>query len=130
MIIWYIKGKRWFWDGNEYVDVPMIYGKKDCAIEESRLTDDWLLAHGYRSEGAATRGLGSINWREKTPCRDREAYAEYKDVEAPPLRYKIYRCFEIVILDKDGNQVGESDYVYTSRKDAEDMAIHKLKMEG
>ena len=45
------------------------------------------------------------------------------------LKYKIYRCYEIVILDEHDNQIGDSDYVYTDRKDAKACAEHRLQIE-
>ena len=44
------------------------------------------------------------------------------------LRYKIYKCYEIVILDEEDNEVGECNYCYGTRKDAEEMAKHELKL--
>lgn len=43
------------------------------------------------------------------------------------LKYKIYRCYEVRIEDKDGNQIGESEYIYTDRKDAKKRAEEMLK---
>lgn len=43
------------------------------------------------------------------------------------IKYKIYRCYEIIIEDKDGNQIGESEYIYTDRNDAKKRAEEMLK---
>lgn len=43
------------------------------------------------------------------------------------VKYKIYRCYEITIEDKDGNQVRESEFIYTTRTDAKKRAEEMLK---
>ena len=43
------------------------------------------------------------------------------------LRYKIYKCYEVIIEDKDGNQIGESEYIYTTRTDAKQRAEEMLR---
>jgi len=44
------------------------------------------------------------------------------------VKYKIYKCYEIVILDDDDNEVGECNYCYGTRADAEEMAKHELEI--
>ena len=43
------------------------------------------------------------------------------------LKYKIYKCYEVIIEDKDGNQIGESEFIYTTRTDAKKRAEEMLK---
>jgi hypothetical protein len=50
-----------------------------------------------------------------------------KRKETAPLHYKIYKCYEIVILDNDGNQVGETEYCYGNRETAEQWASESLE---
>lgn len=45
-----------------------------------------------------------------------------------PVKYKIYKCYEIVILDAEDNEIGNANYCYGTRKDAEEMAKHELKI--
>lgn len=49
------------------------------------------------------------------------------------LKYKIYKCYEVAIIDKNDNQIGESEYIYTTSTDAKKRAEEMLKeaeMEG
>ena len=43
------------------------------------------------------------------------------------LKYEIHRCYEVFVVDKDGNQIGESEYIYTDRTDAKKRAEEMLK---
>lgn len=45
----------------------------------------------------------------------------------PKLKYKIYRCYEVAVYDKDDNQIGESEFIYTDRKSAKERAEAMLK---
>jgi len=42
-------------------------------------------------------------------------------------KYKIYRCYEVAVYDKDDNQIGESEFIYTDRKSAKERAEAMLK---
>lgn len=46
------------------------------------------------------------------------------------LHYKIYRCYEIVILDEEENEVGECNYCYGTKADAIEMAKHELEIQN
>jgi len=126
--VWVIKQKRGQWVGNEWVDVPWVYGKKDAAITEAHVSPEWLMQYGYNSEGAAVRQISRLPWWKNQPCSSHGAAVVEAVVPDRKLHYKIYRCYEIVILDDEDNQIGESGYCYGSRKDAELTAQHELKM--
>ena len=42
------------------------------------------------------------------------------------LKYKIYRCYEVMVVDNAGNQIGESEFIYTDRSDAKKRAEEML----
>ena len=119
--------KKWYWrqdcSGTPERDW-WAYGKGgERAHWPEEVTDDWLREFGFSTRAATVRAAGGnhlINIYKRL--------LDSREVEDNGLRYEIYRCYEIVILDKDGNQIGESDYVYTGRADAVSMAKHKLKM--
>lgn len=43
------------------------------------------------------------------------------------IKYKIYKCYEIIIEDSYGNQITESEYIYTNYQDAKKRATEMLK---
>lgn len=127
--VWIIKVPKTAWtnDGKSY-EIPWIYGRGEASILEADVTDEWLREHGYRSETAAKSGLKAMPWRKNNPYPKYGSTIESRDVPEGNLHYKIYRCYEIVIVDSEGNEIGNSNYCYGSRADAEAMAIHELKI--
>lgn len=129
--------KKWFLKINhipiskgvdEGPGIAWAHGKGDALpIPMDELSVDWLMKYGFKTKAVALRALrargnaGDSFWRE-------EATIDSRDVPDVGLHYKIYRCYEIVILDENGNQVGESDYCYGDRKFAEETARYDLKM--
>lgn len=94
----------------------LVYGSKGRRIAEDDATPDWYAKHGYKSVGAA--------------LRQRRIGMRIDEVEVPDIQYtyEIYRCYEIIIRDKDGNQVGDAQYWYGTRKGAEDLGDHELQI--
>ena len=43
------------------------------------------------------------------------------------MKYKIYKCYEIIIENSTGDQIGESEYIYTSYQEAKKRASEMLK---
>lgn len=43
------------------------------------------------------------------------------------MKIKVVRCYEVYIEDKDGNQITESEYIYTTRDDAKKRGQEMLK---
>ena len=42
-------------------------------------------------------------------------------------KYEVYRCYEVTVRDADGNQIGESEFIYTTREDAVKRARELVK---
>ena len=120
-IVWVINRAKIVSVGATFREDMWVYGKGNAGIRRDDVTTEWLDRHGYGSLGAATRQL------KNHPCGS-GAYVESWKTPDSVLRYKIYRCYEIVIVDPEGNQVGETDYCYGTRKDAEIAAEHHLRM--
>ena len=123
---------KWFWifDVSPNPDVHKWFaiGKGDNRVPwPEGVTDDWLREYGLETKAAAVRSAGgrrlidSCEWRKRIVIKS-------KELPDPGLHYKIYRCYEIVILDDDGNQVGECEYSYGTKALAESQAKHSLKM--
>lgn len=130
MKIWYLEVDHIPVEGwNKYGPaIPWAHGKKDVAVGVCEMTVDWLRVNGFKTKAAAVRAAFRVNdwdnpsWKHSPP---RVTCAEVPDRN---LRYKIYRCYEIVILDSEGNAVKESDYCYTTRADAEKLARHEIEI--
>ena len=103
-----------------------VYGKHDAAIPYRDLTKGWLSRSGFNSSGAAARQIRRLPWWGKHPCSSSGATILELNVREHELHYEIYHPYEIVIRDKDGNQVGETQYCYGSRSQAEELAEHEL----
>ncbi len=104
------------------------YGKGGERVKwPDGVTDDWLRDNGFATKAAAVRAAGGRDLLSKREWRNR-ILIEHRDIGDRGLRYKIYRCYEIVILDRDGNEVGNANYCYGTKADAEDMAKHELKL--
>lgn len=119
--------KKWYWrrraSGSSFSDW-WAYGKGGEKVRwPHEVTDDWLREFGFATRAAAVRAAGGNYMINMFKC-----LIDSREIDDDGLHYEIYRCYEIVIRDKDGNQIGESDYVYTGHADAVSMAKHKLKM--
>ena len=108
--------------------IPWAHGReKTLPIPLEDVTADWVDKYGFKTKAAALRALRARPSIEDKYWRE-EGTVESREVPDNRLSYKIYRCYEIVIVDKDGNEVGECNYCYGTRADAEDMARHELKI--
>lgn len=103
-----------------------VYGKRDSAIPHRDLTKGWLSRNGFNSSGAAVRQVRRLPWWGKHPWSSSGATVLELPVPEHELHYEIYRPYEIVIRDNDGNQVGETQYCYGTRAQAEELAEHEL----
>ena len=130
-IVWYLNVEHIpTFEGN--VDGPSVFwahGKGGRAIPEEDVTEEWLKENSFKTEAAAIRSA------HKASAKYKDKLWDVGNVSVVPatipdekLHYRIYRCYEIVIEDSEGNQVGHSDYCYGTRKDAEIAAKHHLKM--
>lgn len=104
-----------------------IRGRRGQKIRFGNLTKSWLNKNGFLSEGAAVRQLKLLGSTERWSCGD-GACVESFEVPERELHYEIYRPYEIVILDKDGNQVGDTQYCYGSRAQAESLAEYEVEI--
>lgn len=102
------------------------YGKHDSAVRYKDLTKAWLSKNGFLSAGAAVRQIDRLPWWKNKPCSSRNASVEEFEVPKHELHYEICHPYEIIILDKDGNQVGDIQYCYGTRSQAEKMAEREL----
>jgi len=102
------------------------YGKNDTAVRLKDLTQEWLSRNGFLSEAAALRQVRRLPWWRTHPWSSFGAIVESFSVPGHKLHYEIYHPYEIVIRDKDGNQVGDSQYWYGTRAQAEELAEHEL----
>lgn len=110
------------------------HGKGDAAVVLEEVTEDWLKANAFKTEASAIR----TSYRARSKYKDAfwdvgNVYVFPAEIPDERLHYKIYKCYEIVIQDEDGNEIGEASYCYGSKEDAEKMAKRELKialMEG
>ena len=110
------------------------HGKGDSCVPPEEVNTEWLEKNGFRTESSAIR----TSYRATAKYRDDfwsvgNVWVTSGEIPDSKLHYKIYRCYEIVILDDDENEIGNSNYCYGTRADAEAMARHELKiaeMEG
>ena len=124
--------KKWYWRFDTARDGEprewWAYGKGGERVRwPDGVTDDWLSEHGFKTRAAAVRSAGGVDLLRMREWRHR-ILIDSRDLPESGLHYKIYRCYEIVILDKDGNEVGECNYCYGTKSDAESMAKHELKI--
>ena len=121
--------RTWYWRmdvSKESVCELWAYGKGGEKVRwPDGPSDDWLREFGFSTRAAAVRSAGGNYLVNKGIV-----LLDSRNIPDVGLRYEIHRCYEIVILDKKGNQVGESDYVYTCRADAEDLAKDMLRTAG
>lgn len=121
----------WRWDGNINDGTGVdwrAHGKDGVSVPwPEGVTDDWLRKYGFKTRAAAVRSAGG-NYMFNGPAWKGHTAIESKDIDDNGLHYRIYRCYEIVILDAEENQIGDSNYCYGTRTDAERDAEHYLKL--
>lgn len=114
---------------NSLEEEVWLYGKHDSLIRRKDVTKAWLSKNGFLSEGAALKQMYRLPyWKNKPKGNATSTAIESFEVPEHELHWEIYRPFEIVIRDKDGNQVGETQYCYGTRAQAEELADHELEL--
>lgn len=105
------------------------HGKGNSAVAPEKVNEEWLKANAFKTEASAIR----TSYRARAKYRDKfwdigNVYVVPAEIAEEKLHYRIYRCYEIVIEDRDGNEIGNVNYCYGTRADAEEMAKHELKI--
>ena len=122
----------WYWRFDVSLDSNTrqwwAYGKGGERVPwPDGVTDDWLREHGFKTRAAAVRAAGGTDLIRKREWRNR-ILIEHRDLPNADYHYRIYKCYEIVIEDAEGNEIGEINYCHGTKADAERMAKRELKL--
>ena len=109
--------------------VVWAHGKGNSAVAPEEVNEEWLRENAFKTEASAIRTA----YRAKEKYKDKywdvgKVYVVPAETPEEKLHYKIFRCYEIVLLDENDNEVGESNYCYGTRADAEKMAKREVEV--
>ena len=118
------------WDGKRSgSSVTWVHGKGDSKTGLADMTTEWLEENSFKTEAAAIRS----SYRAKAKYKDDfwdvgKVIVHPAEIPSKKLHYRLYRCYEVDIVDDEGNRVGETQYCYGTKKDAERFARREIKM--